>query len=123
MYELVTDTFIFRDGRIAIQSFAAKLVSKHILDRRTPPATACGDRFMIVAPGILASVGNTAPGELHRVVPCGCARVLVKLESRNPTGAMKSRLARSLVEGTVRSGDWPSTEPWSSTPAAAREPR
>ena len=40
MYELVTDTFIVRDGRIAIQSFAAKLMPKNILDRRTPLTTA-----------------------------------------------------------------------------------
>lgn len=28
-YELVTDTFVVRDGRIAVQSFAAKVVTKH----------------------------------------------------------------------------------------------
>jgi hypothetical protein len=28
-YELVTDTFIVREGRIAMQSFAAKVVTKH----------------------------------------------------------------------------------------------
>ncbi|MFO1314956.1 MAG: nuclear transport factor 2 family protein [Burkholderiales bacterium] len=28
VYELVTDTFVVRDGRIAVQSFAAKLVPK-----------------------------------------------------------------------------------------------
>ena len=36
--------------------------------------------------------------ELRRIVPQGCARVVAKLESANPTGSMKDRLARAMVE-------------------------
>jgi cysteine synthase A len=53
---------------------------------------------------ILASVGRTPVVELRRVVPPGCARVLVKLESHNPTGSMKDRMALAVVVGAVSSG-------------------
>ena len=42
--------------------------------------------------------------ELHRVVPSRCARVFVKLESHNPTGSMKDRMALSIVDGATASG-------------------
>jgi cysteine synthase len=47
---------------------------------------------------ILGSVGGTPLVELKRIVPGGHSRVLVKLESHNPTGSMKDRLARSAIE-------------------------
>lgn len=53
---------------------------------------------------IVGSVGRTPLVELRRVVPGGCARVLVKLESHNPTGSMKDRMALSVIEGAVASG-------------------
>jgi cysteine synthase A len=53
---------------------------------------------------ILESVGNTPLVELRRVVPRGCARVLVKLESHNPTGSMKDRMALSVIDGATASG-------------------
>ncbi len=34
---------------------------------------------------------------LRRVVPPGCADVLVKLEWENPTGSMKDRMAREVI--------------------------
>jgi len=54
--------------------------------------------------GILNSIGNTPLIELTHVVPDGCARVLVKLESQNPTGSMKDRMARAVVSGAVSRG-------------------
>lgn len=54
--------------------------------------------------GILDSIGNTPLIELCHVVPEGCARILVKLESHNPTGSMKDRMARAVVEGAVSRG-------------------
>jgi cysteine synthase A len=54
--------------------------------------------------GIISSVGGTPVVRLRRVVPDGCARVLVKLESHNLTGSMKDRMALSVVEGAVTSG-------------------
>jgi len=51
--------------------------------------------------GILNSIGNTPLVELCYVVPDECARVLVKLESHNPTGSMKDRMACAVVAGAV----------------------
>jgi cysteine synthase A len=53
---------------------------------------------------IVETVGKTPLVRLHSVVPSGCARVLVKLESHNPTGSMKDRMALSVVDGAVASG-------------------
>jgi cysteine synthase len=53
---------------------------------------------------ILSSVGQTPIIELRHVVPRGCARVLVKLESHNPTGSMKDRMALAVIRGAVSSG-------------------
>lgn len=53
---------------------------------------------------IIECVGGTPLVELRRVVPEGCARVLVKLESQNPTGSMKDRMALSVIEGAAASG-------------------
>ena len=50
---------------------------------------------------ILGSVGNTPIVELTRVVPKDNARILLKLESHNPTGSMKDRMASAVVMGAV----------------------
>jgi len=47
---------------------------------------------------ILDAIGNTPLVELRHVVPPGSARVVAKLESANPTGSMKDRVARAMVE-------------------------
>lgn len=53
---------------------------------------------------ILGSVGETPLVELKRVVPSGRARVFVKVESQNPTGSMKDRMALSVVNRAAESG-------------------
>lgn len=53
----------------------------------------------------LDAIGNTPCVQLQRVVPDGYARVFVKLESLNPTGSYKDRMARSLIEEAERRGD------------------
>ena len=53
---------------------------------------------------ILESVGGTPMVELTNVVPGGCARVCVKVESHNPTGSMKDRMAVSVIDGAAASG-------------------
>ena len=53
---------------------------------------------------MLDTIGHTPLVELRRVVPEGCARILVKLESHNPTGSMKDRMARAVVAGAVQRG-------------------
>ena len=53
---------------------------------------------------ILDAIGNTPLVELRRVVPAGSARIVVKLESANPTGSMKDRVARAMVDDAVATG-------------------
>jgi cysteine synthase A len=54
---------------------------------------------------ILGSIGKTPLVELHKIVPQGSARVLLKLESQNPTGSMKDRMARAVIEGAISRGE------------------
>jgi cysteine synthase A len=56
---------------------------------------------------VLEAIGNTPMLELRNIVPTGSARVLAKLESANPTGSMKDRLARVLIERAALSGRLP----------------
>lgn len=53
---------------------------------------------------ILNTIGNTPLVELRNIVPAGSARIFVKLESHNPTGSMKDRMARAMVERAIASG-------------------
>jgi len=55
-------------------------------------------------PGILDAIGNTSLVKLRRVVPPGAADVLVKLESTNPTGSYKDRMALAMIEGAEARG-------------------
>ena len=52
----------------------------------------------------LDAIGNTPLVELRRVVPAGSARVIAKLESANPTGSMKDRMARAVIERAAADG-------------------
>jgi cysteine synthase A len=59
---------------------------------------------------ILQAVGNTSLVRLRKVVPRGCADIFVKLEWENPTGSMKDRMARAVIEraeadGRLKPGD------------------
>jgi cysteine synthase A len=56
---------------------------------------------------ILDAIGNTPLVELRRIVPKGSAHIVAKLESANPTGSMKDRLARTLIERAAASGRLP----------------
>lgn len=56
------------------------------------------------SPTVLDAIGNTPIVELAHVVPPGSARILVKLEWANPTGSMKDRMARSMVQGAIHDG-------------------
>lgn len=49
-------------------------------------------------------IGATPLLELRRIVPPGSARILAKVESANPTGSMKDRMALAMIEAAVRSG-------------------
>ncbi len=54
--------------------------------------------------GILGAIGNTSLVELRRVVPRGCARVVVKLEWENPTASMKDRAALAMISRAEEDG-------------------
>jgi cysteine synthase A len=53
---------------------------------------------------ILDSIGNTPLVEFRNIVPKGSVRIVAKLESANPTGSMKDRLARNLIKRAVEKG-------------------
>ena len=60
---------------------------------------------------ILNSIGNTPITELRKIVPSNSARVLVKLELANPTGSMKDRMAKAVIEGAEQKGELQPGEP------------
>jgi cysteine synthase B len=60
----------------------------------------CGGRYE----DLVASIGNTPLVELRRLSPKPGVRIWAKLESRNPTGSVKDRVARSLIEDAEERG-------------------
>src|SRR4051794_4563728 len=64
----------------------------------------CGGRYG----DIVQAIGNTPLVELKRLSPKRGVRLWAKLESHNPTGSVKDRVARALVEdGEARGELWP----------------
>lgn len=53
---------------------------------------------------ILACVGNTPLVALRHIVPVNGARVLLKVESENPTGSMKDRMALAMIAAAEADG-------------------
>jgi len=53
---------------------------------------------------ILSTIGNTSLVPLRRVVPPNGARIFLKIESENPTGSMKDRMALAMVEAAEKDG-------------------
>lgn len=53
---------------------------------------------------ILERIGRTPLIELRSVVPPRSARILLKLESENPTGSMKDRMALAMIEAAESTG-------------------
>jgi cysteine synthase A len=53
---------------------------------------------------ILDAIGNTSLVRLRRVVPEGAAEIFVKLEWENPTGSLKDRMARAVIERAEADG-------------------
>jgi [CysO sulfur-carrier protein]-thiocarboxylate-dependent cysteine synthase len=60
----------------------------------------CGGRFG----DIVESIGNTPLVELPRLSPKPGVRIYAKLEGRNPTGSVKDRVARSMIETAEAEG-------------------
>jgi cysteine synthase A len=57
-----------------------------------------------VAESVLDLVGNTPLVHLKRVIGTGKADVYAKLESMNPAGSVKDRIALAMIEDAERSG-------------------
>jgi cysteine synthase A len=60
--------------------------------------------MQVVARDILGCVGNTPLVPLRKILPANGARVLLKLESANPTGSMKDRQALAMIEAAEADG-------------------
>jgi cysteine synthase A len=58
----------------------------------------------IAQASVLQGIGGTPLLELERIVPRDCARILIKIESVNPTGSMKDRMALAMIEAGERTG-------------------
>jgi len=59
------------------------------------------------ATGILDCIGGTPLLALRTIVPASGARILLKLESQNPTGSMKDRMALAMLEAAEADGRLP----------------
>ena len=57
-----------------------------------------------IADNVLDLVGGTPMVRLNRVVPAGSAEVLGKVESMNPAGSVKDRIALNMIEAAEREG-------------------
>jgi len=53
---------------------------------------------------IIDSIGNTPLVEMPRLSPSRSVRLFAKLEGHNPTGSVKDRIARSMIEEAEASG-------------------
>jgi [CysO sulfur-carrier protein]-thiocarboxylate-dependent cysteine synthase len=60
----------------------------------------CGGRYG----DVIEAIGNTPLIELPRLSPKPGVRIWAKLESRNPTGSVKDRVARALIEDAEEKG-------------------
>ena len=60
----------------------------------------CGGRYG----DVVQSIGHTPLVECKRLSPSPGVRIWAKLESRNPTGSVKDRVARALIEDAEEKG-------------------
>ncbi len=67
------------------------------------PAMAGGERTL--TPSLLEAVGSTPLVELSRLAPHDGLRLYAKLEGQNPTGSIKDRIAKTMVEAAEASGE------------------
>src|SRR3954463_8199303 len=60
----------------------------------------CGGRYG----DVIQAIGNTPLVELRRLTPKPGVRIWAKMESFNPTGSVKDRVARSMIEDAEEKG-------------------
>src|SRR5690348_12681390 len=59
----------------------------------------------VVADSLLSLVGSTPLVELKRLSPKESVRLYAKLEGQNPTGSIKDRVAKAMIEAAEASGE------------------
>ena len=59
----------------------------------------------VVADNLLSLVGSTPLVELKRLTPKESVRIYAKLEGQNPTGSIKDRVAKAMIEDAEASGE------------------
>ena len=110
---LVTGAVVARPAR-ALRCRASRVGTQrrvsplHFLKHGIEPGLGnrpCGGRYG----DIVQAIGNTPLVELKRLSPKPGVRIYAKLESLNPTGSVKDRVARSMIEdaearGAIRPG-------------------
>lgn len=57
-----------------------------------------------ISPSILDRIGGTPLLRLRQIVPRDHARILIKIESENPTGSMKDRMALAMIGAAENDG-------------------
>ncbi|HEY3105970.1 MAG TPA: pyridoxal-phosphate dependent enzyme [Gaiellaceae bacterium] len=67
------------------------------------PAMAGGERTL--TPSVLETIGSTPLVELPRLAPHSGIKLYAKLEGQNPTGSLKDRIAKAMVEAAEASGE------------------
>ena len=53
---------------------------------------------------VLDAIGNTTLVQLGRIAPARGVKIFAKLEGENPTGSMKDRMARAVIERAEADG-------------------
>lgn len=83
-------------------------MKEEIVSGYAPASASAGVRAVGIRPAVAESVldlvGNTPLIRLNRVIGTDAATVYGKLESMNPAGSVKDRIALSMVEDAERSG-------------------
>jgi [CysO sulfur-carrier protein]-thiocarboxylate-dependent cysteine synthase len=59
----------------------------------------------VVADSLLSLVGNTPLVELKRLAPKPTVRLYAKLEGQNPTGSIKDRVAKAMIDAAEAAGE------------------
>src|SRR6202011_1309244 len=86
-----------RSARATVVLFQA--LREPVARCRPPPACVSEDHM-----SILDRIGNTSLLTLRKVGLDNGARILVKLESENPTGSIKDRMALAMIEAAEANG-------------------
>jgi cysteine synthase/molybdopterin converting factor small subunit len=76
---------------------AASVASRRARSAVAPPG--------LLAPSLLELVGSTPLVELPRLSPKPSVRLYAKLEGQNPTGSIKDRVAKAMIEAAEASGE------------------